>query len=102
MSPASSLEPHVPHAAAVAWQVLEGVEAVEVVDGEVGDSLWVGEPHVDRNPAASLRVQAQAPPAEDTAARGAEDDLQGRLLFTRPGVRSPRPEDVDAFVLVVV
>ena len=48
------LEPHVRDAAAVTRQVIERVEAVEVVDGKVSDRPGLGEPQVNGDAAAAV------------------------------------------------
>ena len=36
-----SLEPIISNTFAIAWQVIEGVQAVKVIDGDVGNSCWL-------------------------------------------------------------
>lgn len=54
----SRSEPHVAHAFSVARQVIERIQAVEVIDGQVGYSLWIREPDVDGHPPPSVLVDA--------------------------------------------
>src|SRR5277367_5670040 len=96
------LEPKVANAAAVAGQVVERNQAVEMVDGQVGDGFGLGEPQVDGDTAPSVRVNAQAAPAEHAAAGGTEMDFQRRIRLARPRIGGARPEDADALVLVVI
>lgn len=52
----SALEPVVDDAPTVAWQVLERIQAVEVIDRYLCDGLWLRQAQIDRNAATTLRV----------------------------------------------
>ena len=93
------LEPHVGHAAAVARQVIEAVEAVEVVDDDRGDGRRIlGESQIDGDAALALVVQLEAAPIGDAAAVRAEVEAKGLAANVGLG----RAGDVDALAFVVV
>lgn len=71
-----ALRPEIAHAFSPGRQVLEGVEAVEMVDGEIGDLLQFRQPEIDGHAPASVFVEMQAPPGDDAGAGRAEEDLE--------------------------
>lgn len=74
--------PHIAHATSVAWQILEAVEPVEVVDGYRGYPLGMRhEPQVDRQASAAGGVNLQPTPMGYTAAVRAEMERQ-RAAFS--------------------
>lgn len=101
-APAHRLEPEIADTPAVARQVVEAVEAVEMVDEKVRHRLRWREPDIDRDTATTVRLKAPAAPAQHAAAGGAEVDLERRIGLARTGIGSARPRDADALVLVVI
>ncbi len=99
---AQKSEPEVADAAAIFGEVLEGVEAVECVDGEVGDGVGWGEADVDGDAAAVGGVGVQAAPGEDIGARGAEEDFEAGIGVIAADIAVGGADDVDAFVFVIV
>jgi hypothetical protein len=53
-------EPHVRHAAAVAAEVVELHEPVEVFHGDGGHGVWFGEPQIDRDARAKVALIGDA------------------------------------------
>lgn len=63
------------HATAIGRQVVKAVQTIEVVDGQVRDGVWIGEPDVDCHAPASVDFEAQAAPADHAGAGRAEVNL---------------------------
>jgi hypothetical protein len=101
LSRACRSEPQVADAAAVAREVLEGVEAIKVIDGQMRNRSGFGEAQVDGDAPSAVVVEAKATPADDTSAPGAEVDLERRI---RPVARvdGRRPRNLDSLAFVVV
>ena len=95
-------KPHIRDTAAVARQVIERVQAVEVIDGEVRDWPRFCEPQVDGDAAAAVRVEAQAAPASDAAAPAAKVNLECWLRPVVAGVDRARPGDFYLLAVVVI
>ena len=80
------------HAAAVAGQVIKGVKAVEVVDGNLRHRFGIlGQPQVHRDAPAALLVGAQRAPVGHAAAAGAE--VEAQRLAAHIGLRGARNLD---------
>src|SRR5204862_6901866 len=84
--------------ATVLTEVLELVEAVEVLDRHLGDRPRLGEAQVDSDAAPAVLVRLQAAPVRDAAAGGAE--VEAERIAAHVGGR--RPGDADAGVFPVV
>jgi hypothetical protein len=91
-------EPEVPDAPAVLRQVLPLVQAVEVIDGEVGDETRLRHPQVHRDPPAAVLVRSQPAPVRDASAPGAEVEAQRVPADVRDGLSGD--DDVLAFVAI--
>src|SRR5690349_19695044 len=92
-------EPVVGHTSTVASNIVEGVEAVEVIDRNFRDSLRIErESQVDGDAPPALFVDVQPAPKRDAAARPAEVEAQ-RLAAH---VRLRRARNGDALTFVVV
>jgi hypothetical protein len=92
------LSPDIRDALAVAWQVIEGVEAVEVIDWDLGNRTRFCEPQIDRNPSFTLRQELLPSPVRNATACGTEVKLD-RLATD---IRLAWPGDLDSFVLEVI
>lgn len=73
-----------------------------MVDGQMGNRVGRRQPDIDRHATASVRLEAQAAPAQHAAAGRAEADLQRRILLAGAGIGDGRPGEADAFTFVVV
>jgi hypothetical protein len=82
-----TLEPIIRHALPIARQILEGVQAVEVIDRNLRHRVRLREPQVDRDTAASVLADVGAAPERDAAARGTEVELSA--LPRMNGVAGP-------------
>ena len=91
-------EPIVRYTPPVPRQILERVEAVEMVNGDFGNRFGVGQSQIDRDPPASILAWRPRSPIRDASARGAEMK-RDRLS---PDVRPRRAGNRDAFVCVVI
>ena len=98
----ANLEPKVSNAAAVTRQIIERVKAIEMIDGEVSNLFWRREPEIDRDTAAPVRFEAQAPPTKHATARRAEADFKYRISFACTRIGSARTRDADALAFVVI
>src|SRR6185295_4650185 len=96
--PTLKSEPVVGDATAIARQVLEGIEAVEVVDRNLRDSVRLCEPQVDGNPPAALFVDVLPAPERDAAAGRAE--IEAERLAADERLRRPRYLDSQAFEVI--
>ena len=74
---ASNSEPIVCDTPTVARQVVERIQSVEVIDGDLCDGLWFGQAQIDRNAAATLFIDLLASPERHTATRWTEVELKG-------------------------
>jgi hypothetical protein len=92
------LEPHVCNALSVSRQVLELVQAIEVIDWYMCYGPGLSEAQIDRNASFPLRRSLLTTPERYTAAFGTEvklDALSSDVGLGRPG-------DLDAYALKVV
>src|SRR5690348_10932197 len=88
-----NLEPEIPHAAAVARQIVETVQSVEMIDGEIGHRFRRREAHIHRDAAAAVLFQSQAAPAQHATASRAEADFERRIFLADACVNRRRSHD---------
>jgi hypothetical protein len=65
-------KPHIGDTAAVARQVIECVETIEVIDGKMSDRTGLGEPQVDGDASPALCIGPKAAPADHATAAAAK------------------------------
>ncbi len=66
------LEPQVSYAAAIAWQVVEPIKPIEMVDRQVRNGFRRCEPKIYSHAPASIFLKAQSSPAKHATTRWAE------------------------------
>src|SRR4029079_6326645 len=92
------LEPMVLHATPVTRHVVEPVEAIEMIDGKMGDRIRVREAHVDRDTTAPFLVRLGPAHESDAYPFGAKMKLD-RIAADVSGRRT-RHLDAVAFVVI--
>jgi hypothetical protein len=90
------LEPHVADAAAVRGQVLPGIVAIKMVDGEVEERCGIGHPAFDRDPAAAVGPGLARHVEKHRAAGRAEVEFKLGPVGTTVGAGSARDGDIPA------
>jgi hypothetical protein len=73
-----------------------------MIDREVSDRRGVRKPQVHGDAPAAVRIDLDAAPADDAAARSAEADLEGGAAAVFARVGGARSRNPDPFALVVV
>src|SRR5438105_8119682 len=94
----ASSEPIIRHAASVARQVFELIEAVEMPDRDLRHGSGFGQPEVDRESASAVRPCFQAAPMRHAAAIRAE--MKADRIAADIGIG--RTADIDILALVTV
>lgn len=84
-------EPVVAHAPPISGQVIELVQPVEMVDGNLGNGFRLGQAPVDGDPAASILIRRLRAPVRNAGTSGAEVKLHG--FPTDAGPRRARNGD---------
>src|SRR5262252_6115023 len=92
------LEPVIGDASAVARQIFERVESIEVIDGHLRHGFGFGKTQVDRDASASLLVLLPRAPERDAAAGRTEVELD--CVTSNVGLRLAG--HLDALALVVI
>src|ERR1043165_7212502 len=90
--------PIVPDATPIARQILERIEAVEMIDRYVRDQLRFGQSQIHGDAALAVRFQALPAPISDAAAHRAEVKVDGFAAL----IDLCRPRDVDAVAFEII
>jgi hypothetical protein len=84
------LKPHICDTSAITRQIIEFIQTVKVVDGQVKNSLGLGEPDIDSNAPSTVWLEMQATPTHYTSAGIAEVNLECRPFCIYPCICGTR------------
>lgn len=73
-----------------------------MIDRQLGHGLGRRKADIDCHPAPSIRLELQAPPAQDTSACGSEAYLKAGIILVGAGIGGSISRQGDAPVLVIV
>ncbi len=98
----AKLKPEVADAAIIAGEIGEAIEAVEMVDGEVGDGFGGREADIDGDAAAVGFIGLEGAPSEDVGAGGAEQNFEAGGGIIGADIAVGGAGDRDAFIFVII